>query len=182
MNTELTKRIVTLERQCWANAQYSRKECLEVVGIPRQVDGNLLETKLLSIFEKVGCTIDPGFIDDFHRLGKNSDRVIIKFSRRKDCKQVLQAKKDLKDLNTDGLDLHRGIKIFVNQSLCPYYRMLWSKSKRLRSMGMINSFLISGGTVKDKIAENSRPLAITHLNDFTVHFPKVDLSPPSESS
>ena len=35
VNTELTKRIVTLERQCWVNAQYSRKECVEVVGIPR---------------------------------------------------------------------------------------------------------------------------------------------------
>ena len=57
MNTELTKRIETLERQCWANAQYSRKECLEVVGIPRQVDDNLLETKILSIFEKVAQLI-----------------------------------------------------------------------------------------------------------------------------
>ena len=110
VTTELTKRIVTLECQCWTNAQYSKKECLEVVGIPRQVDDNLLETKVLSIFEKVGCTIDPGFIDDCHRLGKNSDRAIVKFSRRKDCKQVLQAKKDLKDLNTDDLDLPRGTK------------------------------------------------------------------------
>ena len=49
VNTELTKRIVTLERQCWANAQYSRKECLEVVETPCQVDDNLLETKVLSI-------------------------------------------------------------------------------------------------------------------------------------
>ena len=49
-------------------------------------------------------------------------------------------------------------------------------------MDMINSFFISGGTVKVKIDENSRLLAITHLNDFTVHFPNVDLSPPSESS
>ena len=121
VNTELTKKIVTLERQCWANAQYSRKECLEVVGIPRQVDDNQLETKVLSIFEKVGCTIDPGFIDDSHRLGKNNDRVI---SRRKDCKQVLQVKKDLKVLNTDDLDVPRAIKFFVNQSLCPFYRIL----------------------------------------------------------
>ena len=29
VNIELTERIVTLERQCWANAQHSRKECLE---------------------------------------------------------------------------------------------------------------------------------------------------------
>ena len=129
LNTELTKRIVTLERQCWANAQYSRKECLEVVGIPRQVDDNLLETKVLSIFEKVGCTIDPGFIDDCHRLGKNNDRAIIKFSHRKDCKQLLQVKKGLKDLNMDDLELPRDTKIFVNQSLCPYYHMLQSKSK-----------------------------------------------------
>ena len=68
------------------------------------MDENLLETKVLSIFQKVGCTIDSGFIDDCHRLGKNSDRVIVKFSCRKDCKQVLQAKKDLKDLNTDDLN------------------------------------------------------------------------------
>ena len=120
MDAELTKRIVTLERQCCANAKYSRKECLEKVGIPRQVDDNLLKTKVLSIFEKVGCTIDPGFIDDCHRLGKNSGRVIVTFSRREDCKQVLQVKKDLKDLNKDDLDLPRGTKIFVNQSLCPY--------------------------------------------------------------
>ena len=35
VNAELTKRIVILERQCWANAEYSRKECAEVVGISR---------------------------------------------------------------------------------------------------------------------------------------------------
>ena len=115
-------------------------------------------------------------------LGKNNDRVIIKFSRRKDCKQVLQAKKDLKDLNTDDLDLSKGTKIFVNQSPCTYYRMLWSKSKRLRSMGIINSFFISAGTVKVKITETSRPLAITNLNDFTIHFPNIDLSPSESSS
>ena len=43
VNTELTMRIVIMERQCWANAQYSRKECLKVAGILRQVDDNQLE-------------------------------------------------------------------------------------------------------------------------------------------
>ena len=124
VNTELTKQIATLERQCWANAQYSRRECLEVVAMPRQVDDNQLETKVLSIFERVGCKIDPGFIDNCHRLGKNNDRVIITFARRKDCKQVIQVKKDLKDLNMDDMDLPRGTKLFVNQSLCPYYCIL----------------------------------------------------------
>ena len=45
VNTELTKRILTLEPQCWTNVQYSRKECAEVVGIPRQVNDKHLEVK-----------------------------------------------------------------------------------------------------------------------------------------
>ena len=112
-------------------------------------------------------------MDGCHRLGKDNDRVIVKFTRRKDCKQVFQVKKDLKDLTVDDLDLPRGTKIFVNQSLCPYYCILWSETKRLLSMDKINSFFISGGTVKIKIAENSKPLAITHLDDLANNFAGV---------
>ena len=121
VNTELTKRVVTLERQSWANGQYSRKECVGVVGIPRTVDDKHLEAKVLSIFQKVGCAIAPEFIDERHRLGKNNYRVIAKFNCRKDCKQILQVKKDLKYLTADNLDLPRGTKIFVNQGLCSYF-------------------------------------------------------------
>ena len=110
VNTELTKRIMTLERQCSTNAQYSRKECVEVVVIPRKVDDKHLEEKVLSIFQKVSSTITPEFIDDCHRLGKNNDRVIVKFARRKDCKQVLQVKKDLKDLTADDFAFIPGHK------------------------------------------------------------------------
>ena len=121
----------------------------------------------------------PELINDCHRLGKNNDRIVIKSTRRKDCKQV---KKDLKDLTADDLDLPRGTKIFVNQSLCPYYRILWSKTKRLQSMGKINSFFISGGTVKIKIDEKSKPLAIKHLDDLAINFPGADLSPSPKVS
>ena len=95
---------------CWENAQYSRNECVELVGIPRQVDDRHLKANMLSIFQKVDCTIAPEFIDDCHQLGKNNDRVIVKFTRSKDCKQVLQLKKDLKDLTVDDLDLLQGKK------------------------------------------------------------------------
>ena len=45
-----------------------------------EVDDKNLEIKELSIFQKIGCTIDPTFIDDCHRLAKNNDRVIVKFT------------------------------------------------------------------------------------------------------
>ena len=42
VNTFLSSRLVTLEQQGWANAQYSRRECLDIVGIPREVSGKVL--------------------------------------------------------------------------------------------------------------------------------------------
>ena len=67
-------------------------------------------------------------------------------------------------------------KIFINSSLCPYYKMLWSKSKKLLTLGKINSFYISNGTIRIEINENSSPLSITHVDDFGKHFFDINLS------
>ena len=37
VNSLLLQRVIDLERQCWANTQYSRRECLEVAVIPESV-------------------------------------------------------------------------------------------------------------------------------------------------
>ena len=66
----------------------------------------------------------------------------------------------------EDLDLPRGTKIYINQSLCPYYRILWSKAKRLQNIGSIDNFYISSGTIKIKVTENSSLIMITHLGDF----------------
>ena len=71
--------------------------------------------------------------------------------------------------------------IFVNQGLCTYYCVLWSKVQRLHSLKGISSFYVPGGTVKIKISENSLPLPTAHVNDFKEHFPDVSLAVPSES-
>ena len=46
----LTEQMNNVERQCWANTQYSRRECLEVVGIPSSVNVKDLEGKVCTIF------------------------------------------------------------------------------------------------------------------------------------
>ena len=48
VNSELQKHVIDLERQCWANAQYSRRECLELAGIPSTVGHDELEGKELT--------------------------------------------------------------------------------------------------------------------------------------
>ena len=85
-----------MERQCWANAQYSSAECLEVVGVPDSVKNNELGDKALTIFKKIGSEVSPRDIEACHRLKKDNDRVTVKFSRSKDCEQIMSVKKDLK--------------------------------------------------------------------------------------
>lgn len=178
VNDLLVTRVTNLERQCWANAQYSRRECLEIVGIPSNVSHQNLENKVIEVFSKVGCNITNENIEACHRINQNSDRTIVKLSRRKDCLQMLSVKKDLQKLDMGELDLPAGTKIFVNQSLCPYYKVLWSKSKRLRDLNEIHSFYISNNGIKIRIHENSKPIIITHVADLEKHFPGIDLSLP----
>ena len=70
VNSVLSERLVSMERQCWANAQYSRRECLELVGVPCSVSDGDLERKVLKIFEKVGCPIEGNNIEACHRISK----------------------------------------------------------------------------------------------------------------
>ena len=182
VNNLLVTRLSTLERQCWANAQYSRRECLDIVGIPREVSGEVLEEKVLNIFGKLDCDISPDRTEACNRVGRTNDTVIVKFSRRKDCQHVWNVKTDLKKLTLEDLELPRNSKLFINRSLCPYYKMLWPKSKKLHSLSKMHSFFISGDAIKIRVNENSSPLSITHVDDFGKHFPDVDLSPPSRTS
>ena len=175
-NSLLSKR---LERQCWANAQYSRKMCNEVVGIPDSIQNNELEGKVLIIFKKIGSEISPRNIEACHRRKKDNDRVIVKFSRRKDYEQIMSVKKDLKHLKMQEVGLPGIRSIFINIGVCPYYRMLRSKCKLLHDLGKITNFYISNGTIKVKISENKNPISITHTQDFVKYFREVDLLPTS---
>ena len=136
-----------------------------------------LEESIVGIFDKLGGSIDTERVEASHTVSKNNNTVIAKFTRRKDCQKVWNKNKELRNHKTEDFGLPGQRKIFSNSSLCPYYKMLWSKSKKLPTLGKINSFYISNGTIRIKISENSSPLSITHVNDFGKHFPDIDLSP-----
>ena len=46
---------------------------------------------------------------------------------------MMCAKKDLKDLDATDLYLPAGTKLYINDSLCPYYRGLWNEAKKQRN-------------------------------------------------
>ena len=99
--------------------------------------------------------------------------VIIKLSRCKDANKIRRVKKSLKNLNLSSL----GIKnpVFINDSLCSYYKMLWSKCKNLSSNKSIYIFWVSNGSFRLKIGENDRVNIKTHLSDLVEMFARNKL-------
>ena len=91
-NELLLDRVESLERRCSANEQYSRKECSEAHGIPLSVKDTDLESKIIQVLSKINVEIETNNIEACHRLG-GKGRSIVKFSRRKDVKRVMAAKK-----------------------------------------------------------------------------------------
>ena len=174
-NNSLNERLIALERQCWENVQYSRRECLEITGIPSSVSDKDLEEVVCKAITKAGVDITADDTETCHRVG-NKDQTIVKFGNRKMSRQVLSVRKDLNKVKMSDIYLTGESTLYVNQSLCPYYRMLWSKIKTLYQKGKIDSFYVPNGNIKIRLQENARPITISHTHDFFKYFPRVDLN------
>ena len=62
VNESLRNQIITLERQCWSNAQYSRRETLEISRIP-DIDNGDLEGSVLTVLSKLDVNVDPANVE-----------------------------------------------------------------------------------------------------------------------
>ena len=86
---------------------------VEVVGILSSIEHDRLEPTVCKILHHIRVNISGNKIEAFHRLGKNSDKTIVKCSSRKDCEHKMRVKNDLKDLDTTDLDLSVGAKLYI---------------------------------------------------------------------
>ena len=78
--TQLSKRLQTIEKQCWANAQYSRRECLEISDIPSSVSENDVEEVLCQTITKAGVEVSDKDIEDCYQVDTKGT-IIVKFCR-----------------------------------------------------------------------------------------------------
>ena len=152
------KKSIDIERQCWANAQYSRREYLE---IPTSVPQQNLKEKVYQILETRDELVDKNDIDNCHRL-RYKERTIVKFFQPKDYKQVLQCKQDLWSVNMSNLDLPEGTKLFIKESLCTYYKGIWAICKKLWNRKQIHSFFTANDIIKFRFEEHGSVNVVTH--------------------
>ena len=74
VNNKLVDQLIRLERKCWENERHSRKECVEISGIPQSIEQIDLEKTVLNVFDKIDAPVDPQNIEACHRL-KSDDMV-----------------------------------------------------------------------------------------------------------
>ena len=93
----------------------------------------------------------PENLEDCHRI--KGDRTIVKFSCRRKSSVVLRENKKLKNIDGSKFDFNAGVKLYINESLCPYYRGLWGKYKKLLLNKVIFSFYTINGILHIKKSE-----------------------------
>ena len=95
---------------------------MEVAGTPTSVKDDGFEDKVINVYQEIGVEIGQRDIQTSQRVKNN--RTIVIFSNRKDYLQILRVKKQLKDLDRALFHFPDSTKIFVNESLRPYYKGL----------------------------------------------------------
>ena len=113
-NSLLHSRIVQLEKNAVSNAQYHRRETLELNPVPQDIHDNVLEDTICKALSLIGHNVVPKHLHACHRMS-NRDRVIVKFKDRK-LKHNVQIKQ--KKLNQKSLELSRlkfSGKLFVRE-------------------------------------------------------------------
>ena len=88
---KLRQQLILVEERSWENQQYSRRECLEITGIPESIQDDDLEDYVFKIFNVLDTPVDPENIKTCHRLKSKArpKNVIIKFSKKKDVFSIL---------------------------------------------------------------------------------------------
>ena len=128
-DVKLVERFVVSKRKCWAHEQYSRREWLEVLGISELACDKLLENKIDRVLSGIDVQFDRKNIESLSFCHCLKERNIRKRSslKRKGAKKIKLDKKKRKNIDHRKIGLLSGTKIFIKESQCGYYKLLWSK-------------------------------------------------------
>ena len=136
--------------------QYSRRDSIEIAGNPEEV-GDDVEQAVINLLRNIDVEVEKDDIQACHWL-KKKGRIICKFVNRKSAEGAKRNGRKLKDIDKNKLTFNARGKLYINESLCPAFRKIHWKSKKLYKGKYVDSFWTHNGTVKIKIGEISHVL------------------------
>ena len=167
IQNDFNSRLVDVERRLSLQEQYSRRECVDVVNIPEEIEDDDLESTVIEVFKTAGVHVQPRDFHAIHRK-KNKSIVIAKFVNRRDAIAILRAKSFVRNFNNetkDRLKLDTDKKIYINESLFPSFSRLMAISNQLFKDKKISSFYSVNGLIRVKLPDGGTA-PISHLEDL----------------
>lgn len=135
-NATLRNKVTSMEQRIEDMESYSRRNSVEVQGIPEEPKENVL-----NIIKGVGKALDfeitDSMVDACHRVGRRTeDRprgIIIKFVRRMDKDTMLHKRRERRrDFSTRHLGMAMDNPVFLNDSLSPAKRRLLGQTRQIK--------------------------------------------------
>ena len=154
-----------MERIAVTNAQYHRRESVEVNPVPPSISDEELELNICKALSLTGHEVKPDDLQACHRL-KKKESVIVKFKCKKLKRRVLVNRKNLRNKSEDLHQLKFSGKLFISESMCHENRQLAYKCRQLKNAGKIHSTKFWNNVVNVKLSERSKPVKIFHIIDI----------------
>ncbi|XP_078355095.1 uncharacterized protein LOC144639688, partial [Oculina patagonica] len=152
--------------------QYSRKNSLEIVGVPESAYTSTEEV-VIRIGEAANITINPEDIEISHKLRrKNSRNIIVRFLSHKVKSPLYKARTKLKGLKVSDIfpDYRNASfqeqRIFINENLTDFRRELFWKANKKKKDNMIISAWTIDGKLFVKTSPDGAPIRIYSEEDL----------------
>ena len=169
INQSLLRQLSEVERTAISNAQYARRETLELHGVPDSfgdaADG--LESKIIDLLNDIAPDADivPSDVHAVHRLSRKKNHVIIKLISRKKKQQLIVKRAKLKE---DAIKRRHGIDngIYLNESMCPQIGKLHFHCRKLKKNGKIHYYTFFNGNLRVQMQEDDQKHTVGHISDL----------------
>ena len=169
-------RFYHLERNQNMHLQYGRRDSIEIVGIPQDIQDDKLEDEVIDIFKEAEVRVNrqtPKQMDiqAVHRL-KNKNITIVKMVNRKFAKEALICGKNLRDTKR-----YVNKRIFINDSFCPEFRFLNFAVRKALKSKEIYRYKVRNGINYVQMNDTSGYVEIGHANDLV----NINISVPERN-
>ncbi|RZF31931.1 hypothetical protein LSTR_LSTR011528 [Laodelphax striatellus] len=169
-NTSLKRKVSDLETRLEDVEQYSRRNTLEIYGVPEIKNEDVYET-----VRKVCTALDVNMtrekIDVCHRLGKPKEDtrpagIIVKFVRREDKFSILAKRKVKRNLSTQDLGFQQKSAVYINESLSPARRKLFAAAREAKKKNGYAYLWVQNGKILMRREQGKPVVKISSLNDL----------------
>ena len=158
-----------MEKQIYQLQQYSRRENIEIIGLPDNINNSEHEKTVINILNKIGVSATSFDIAACHRLkkknGRRSANVIVRFVSRKKAIECLKNKKLLKSKVSE-------FQLSIIENLCPNYQSAYNYCHKLKAEGIIDSHWTFNGIIsfRKKDTTDDNIYKIFHYDELYDHF------------